>query len=465
MDRPLKARRGAVNGIRNRLLDATTQTDRTIFLGAVLLLSTFSAAMGYFLSQCYAVDVPSSLLLNPPEDCWLDWHVNIGRHCFSDYALVVDAGTRPNPWDVLQIPAHQASGMIYPAAGMIPHLLFGLPAKWLGMPRLGLICYLLALTIAVVSPAAWASRGARGLERVVVFVALCAAAIPAWSVIDRGNSVGFVVPIALAFLVALRQQRWGFVAIMVVLAALVKPQFAVLVVALFAARHWRLGGLTIAGVVLSNLAAYLLWPRDFPGTIMQSVRNVLHGGGPFQWLLGQQNVSFGKALLIVPDTVKLYQSGGKIPDGFLAVPRSLIGYVVLLGVVLALLVLGRRIPPIMVGIVLLATAALFPPLTIFYYLAFVLPVAALVVRDPNGPPGTGIFDQLSTDGGRRRAVGIWVSIATALTMARIALPGPIGQAAIPGHSGTRAVVATTVFLAPFLWLTRGLAYRPVGSQL
>ena len=49
--------------------------------------------------------------------------------------------------------------MVYPAAGIMPHLLFGLPAEWLGAPRLGLIGYLLALTIAVVSPAVSAAGG------------------------------------------------------------------------------------------------------------------------------------------------------------------------------------------------------------------------------------------------------------------------------------------------------------------
>src|SRR5580693_5170918 len=101
------------------------------------------------------------------------------------------------------------------------------------------------------------------------------AAVPAWMVIDRGNSLGVVVPIALVFLVALCRRRWGLVAIMVVLAALVKPQFAVLAVALFAARQWRLGGIAVAGVAISNIAAFALWPRDFPQTITQSIRGVL----------------------------------------------------------------------------------------------------------------------------------------------------------------------------------------------
>jgi hypothetical protein len=478
MNRPLEVLRGAVTAIRERLLAVTCQSERTVMLGTILLASAVSAATGYVLTQCYSVDMLSSLMFKP-EDCWLDWGTNIGRHCFSDYAMVVGAGMRPNPWEPYPMftpGMNQPLQMDYPAAAMMPHLLFGLPAQWLGAPRLGLIGYLLALTIAVLSPAVWAARGARGLERVVVFVALGAAAIPAWAVIDRGNSAGFVVPIALVFLVGLCRRRWGLVTIMVIVAALVKPQFAVLAVALFATRQWRLGGLAVVGVGLSNLAAYLLWPRDFPETITQSIHNLFSISSPFQGLVDPRNVSFGRALLLIPDIVKFNQTGGKLPDGFLAGPRSLIGYAVLVLVIVAVLALGRRIPPVMVGIVVLATAALFPSWTAYYYLVFVLPVAALVVRDPDGAPGVGIFDQLATHGDRRRAVGICVSLAAALSIAQIALPivpvhVPIfGQLGVMGVVGTRTVVFTTVALTPILWLVAcaviivSYARRPAHSR-
>jgi hypothetical protein len=109
----------------------------------------------------------------------------------------------------------------------------------------------------------------------------------------------------------------------------------------------------------------------------------------------------------------------------------------------------------MVGIVLLAAATLFPPQTNHYYLVFVLPIAALVVRDPDGPPGSGIFDRLATVGGRRRAVGICVSLAAALSIAQIAagppLPSPIlGQ--LGEVVGTRFIAVTTMGWAPILWL-------------
>jgi hypothetical protein len=145
----------------------------------------------------------------------------------------------------------------------------------------------------------------------VVFVACGIAAIPAWMAIDRGNSVGLVVPIALVFLVALCRRRWGLVTVMVVLAALVKPQFAVLAVALFAARKWRCGGIAVAGAGICNVAAHLLWPRDFPETITQSIHNTF-GYRTFQALVINFNVSFGKGLFSVPDGIKARDAGGTV---------------------------------------------------------------------------------------------------------------------------------------------------------
>jgi len=286
---------------------------------------------------------------------------------------------------------------------------------------------------------------------VVIFVALGAAAVPAWMVIDRGNSTGFVVPIALVFLIALCRRRWGLVTIMVVLAALVKPQFAVLAVALFAARQWRWGGVALAGIAVSHFAAYFAWPRAFPETIETSIHNFGSINDSNPMLFDIRNVSFGKALLFIPDSVKASQTGGTLPDGFLMGPRLMIGYVVLLVVVASVLVLGRRMPAVMVGVLLLVTATLAPPQTLFYYLVCVLPVAALVARDPDGPPGAGLFDRFAKHGDRRRVVGICLSVASAFTIAQFALPGPIANIEIKGI-GIRTLTATTTFVTPVFWL-------------
>ncbi len=449
----------ALSRVREPFAAIAGQSERTVLLGTILLASVLSAVMTYILTQYFSIGAMSSLILIP-EDCWLDWGTSVGRHCFSDYPWQMSMALRPNPWQPYPIflpPEYRPFPNPYPAAAMVPHVMFGLFGKWLGAARAGLFAYLVALAIAVLSPAIWAARGARGLERVVVFVACGMAAIPAWYVVDRGNSAGFVVPVALVFLVALGRRRWALVAVMVVLIALLKPQFVVLAVVLFAVRKWRLGGIAVVAAVVGNLAAYLLWPRDFPGTIIQSVRNTL-GYGNFPMRVSNENVSFAKALLMIPDAIKAQQAGGKIPEGFLAGPRSLVGYGVLVLVIVAVLALGRRIPPVMAGILLLTTASLFPAVSNRYYLVLALPIAAVLVRDPNVTPGSGIFDGFRSLGDRRHALGIWLSLVTALTIAQIPLPTPPVQAEIAGQMGavgivgTRPVVITTVLFTPLLWL-------------
>ncbi|WP_158220783.1 glycosyltransferase family 87 protein [Mycobacterium lehmannii] len=381
--------------------------------------------------------------------------------------MVVEVALQPNPW------TYEASmpwGEYEPlrlggaAAAMLPHLLFGLPAHLVNAPLFGLIGYLLALTLAVFSPALWAARGSRGLERVVVFVALGAAAIPVWAVIDRGNSAGFVVPAALIYLIALRRERWHLAAIMVVVAALVKPWFLVLAFALFAARRWRIGTLAIAGAAVSNFAAYLLWPRAFPSSIPQAFDNLSHISSSFQDAVSLRNVSLGRAIFFVPDAYVFLTTGGEMPDGFLMGPRSLFGWAVLLVVVVAVVVLGRRIPPVMAGIVLLATVAFFPTGVYYYYLVLVLPIAALIVRDPKASAESGIFDSLAVRDRPRRVVGTALALATALSIAQFAIPGIVVDAPIFGQLGARGVVGSTpiayvtsVIFVPFLWLSAIIA--------
>ncbi|MBW0012065.1 glycosyltransferase family 87 protein [Mycobacterium sp.] len=457
MNRPLEAFAAAVSAIRGRLSVVAGQSERTLLLGVILLVSIFSVFRGFVLARYFSLDVLSTLVLSVPEDCLIDWPMKVGRHCFSDYSLVVGYGMRPDPWDLFPLPNSKLAHNNYSAAGMLPHMLFGSLGNLLHAPRLGLLGYLLALTAACLSPAVWAARGARGLERFAVFMALGVAAIPLWTAIDRGNSVGFMVPIALVFLVALCRRRWRLAAIMVVLAALVKPQVVLLAVALFAARQWRLGGLAVGGAALTNLAAYLVWPSHFPTTILQSIHEALGFGssGSSASSADVFNMSFTEGLLMIPDDIKAGETGGKIPAGFMAGPRSLLGYVVLVLVVVCIVALGRRIQPVMVGTVLLATASLFPALVPAYYLVFALPVAALVARNPDGPPGSGIFDRPATVGGRRRAVGLLVSLAAALTIAQIV---PIGPPLWNQAMGTGAIVphligvVTSVRMAPVLWL-------------
>ncbi len=432
---------------------------RTLMVGTVLVLSAVSWVLIHVLAHYGSVHAVESLIYGA-KDCRHLWKPIVGHHCFSDYSWSVSHGTRANPWENW-FKLYQYDINDYPAAALLPQLFFALVAGWLNTPALGTLAYVLALLIAVLSPAAWAARGAFGLERVVIFLACGVLAIPAWAAIDRGNSIALMAPLGLLFLVALCRGRWGVVAIAVVLAALVKPQFAILAVAMFAARQWRIGGIAVVAAVMANISAYLLWPRDFPHTITQSIRNILsHGSLLMGTYVDHWNVSFGKSVLEAPEYVAVRIAGADVHDGFFTA-RSAVGYGVVVVVVVCLLVLGRRIPPVMAGIVLLATTSLFPPFTYSYYLVFAIPIAALVVRAPDGPAGWGIFDGPEASGRDHRVVGFCVSVAAALSLALLPLPmSPSSVGLVP----TTAQLASLVWLATCATIIVSYTRRPVRGR-
>jgi hypothetical protein len=424
------------------------QSERTLILGAILLLSSASAVLVFVLGEYFGAD-PSSSLIFLPDDCYPSMHPIAGQHCFSDYGWSIHHGMRANPWD--SAPLHWRDVNDYTAAALLPPMIFAVISSWLHAPAAGLIAYLIAMAAAVLYPAFWAARGARGLERVVVFVACGVAAIPGWAAIDRGNAIGFLVPIGLVFLVALCRQRWGVVAIAVILAALLKPQFILLALVFFGARRWREGSSAVAGAVLANVAAYGFWPKEFPAAMIMSVTNALgHGaridGNPDG---AQLDVSFRHGILAIPEYFATGTVDGRLAAEVLARPWSMVGYAVLIAVALSILILGRRIPPVLAGVALLSAVSLFPTVTYRYYLVFAIPIVALVVRDPDGAPGRGIFDRPGAIGGRRRAVFLLIAAAAAVGVAQVPIP-------LPADYG-RGLVPTSALLAPLLWLIACMA--------
>lgn len=444
--------------IRARVLAIIAIPERTLMLGAILIVSSVSVATAFVLIQYLQIDALTSLLVSPPEDCLVSGAPPLGRHCFSDYLMPVELGLRPNPWEPYPVvmPGFDGRPFMnnYPPAAMLPQLVFGLLGYAVGSPAFGMFCYVAALTAAVLAPAAWAANGTAGLERIVVFVACGVAAIPAWAAVDRANSIGFFAPIGLVFLLALTRQRWGLVAVMVILAALLKPQLIVLVVALFALRKWRAALASLGGVVLAELFCYLLWPRDFPQTITQSIQGVLSTGNTAH-IFSNANVALGNPLIAIPHAISSILKGGT-PDAFPALVHSATSYGLLLTISALLVIFGRRFPPVMIGIVLLATASLFPAVSNRYYLVFAIPIAAVVARAPDDKHGVGLFEQMQNLGTYRRGAAITVTIAAALTIAQVAIPGPSFAVPQPGVNGTiigyTDIVISTAHLTSLLWL-------------
>ncbi len=112
-------------------------------------------------------------------------------------------------------------------------------------------------------------------------------------------------------------------------------------------------------------------------------------------------------------------------------------------------------PPVMVGIVLLATC-LLPADVAFYCLVFRLANRCTGSPRPQQPPGAGIFDQLAAHGTPPR-LSASAYLAVALSIVSVAVPEPSHSALTRSMAEAKGVVGTilvftTVTWAPFLWL-------------
>jgi hypothetical protein len=417
-----------------------------VVVGLSLLLILSAIVASYFgmdaIASLFYVTVDTHCLGDDPT-----WS-GVGAHCFGDYYQVVSFAFHPNPWDV---------GSNYPPSGMLPQAGFGFVGWLLDSPRIGLVLYLATCAAALMVPAFWATRGQSPTARLAAAGLLGVVSIPAISVLDRGNAVALVVPAILAYLVSLRRGNYTAVMIAVVIAALVKPQFVILLVALLAARKWRQALIGAGLIVLTNLIPYLFWPKEFPATLVQSVINALRFGRSNTLATDYPpNVSFGKGIYEFDHVVR--SIFGLNENQWLASSGGVIGMAVAAGAILLIWIVGRSVPAIVGGIVLAACASMFPGTTYSYYLVFALAVAAVAIRDPLHQDGRvlrGSFDAPGSNRASAFAFGA-LALATALSLTRVLIPVTT-TVELDGQLRRDDILLTLAAIVPLAWMVAIIA--------
>ena len=371
----------------------------------------------------------------------------VGNHCFGDYYQVVDFARLANPW----VP-YQSN---YSPSGMLPNMLFGWIGDVAGNPRAGLLAFLGLLAVSLAIPALWASKGKVLSLRIFAVAAFGLLTIPALGGLDRGNNAPLAVPALLWFLVALRRGRLTQVAVAIGLATLIRPQFVILIAVLLALRKWRLSLAAFTAIGVSNLLAFLVWPGQFPRTLVDFFNSVARFGRQYSMADSYPpNVSFGRGLYEIDSVVRRI-FGGTGADPWTAHFGGYIGVLVAAAFVVFVIVLGRRLPPLIGAIIVVACASMFLGATWSYNLAFCLPVAAVLLRDPpdltpDPHRWSGALDRQPATRTQGWAMGL-ISLAVAASLMRLVLPQTLHVALIgsPTHDD---ILATTASLAPVLWL-------------
>lgn len=448
--------RGRLTGSGRRAAEAIrgAYSPSALFFAAVIVLDIALLFMAMAIGQ-YLGKSPVTSLTQAPADafaCTPDTE-GIGNHCFGDYAVVQKLSLFADPWA-----RHMGVSFNYTAGAILPSLPFTAIGALFGSVRLGLFLYLAALLVALAVPAWWASRNKPLSIRIVVIAAFGFLSVPALMVLDRGNSIGFLAPVLLAYFVGLARGNDRTVVIALVLATLIKPQFIILGIILIAGRRWKLGFIALGSVIAANIAAYLFWPTHFPATIIQSIKNLfMYGGGVSLFEQFPPNVSYASGLHQLELALRQFLGRGTSStwaDG----NENLIGAVMMLLVAAWVVVLGKRMPLHIGGMLLVISASMLSGLTWSYYLVFVLPIAAMLLRNPvDVRPETGRWRGIVDDHTRITSfhgfAAIMLVIAAALTTSRVMFATP---AIAPPWAGD-GIVRTATEILPVFWAIASIA--------
>ena len=403
-------------------------TGSRTFLAVAAVLGIVSLVGSWIGSHYLTVRVSEVLSAEPLELCKYPGDEGIGTHCFLDY---YEGEFAPN----------------YPPASKWIFQPFVAIEKVTGSALTALYFWLIASALALLTPLWWATRRQPALRwpLLVLGVASSAFAGP----LDRGNSVAFVVPFLLLFAVGTLRSVPAMAITGIVGAAVIKPQYAVLLIVPFVLGRWREVGRSVLGIGVIQGVGFALGESGFVDEAGQFVRASLNRSADYA-IFDSSNVSFSQTLHDVARLIQGWLGWETQLTDFEYAHRNAIVLVVLLVSTAVARVAARQSRNDLVVIIGLVVASLCVGTTYYYYQCFVLVVAAIIIRDPRVAEGSrGILDaanQTSTS-------TALLTVAAASTMFNL----PIDSSYFGWYTNEMGVVieATSVsrsFTVP-LWIT------------
>jgi hypothetical protein len=188
--------------------------------------------------------------------------IGFGVHTFGDFLLgaVIASANDPFSRDLAQL--HQAPPLAIYFIRAFTHFLPYAAA---------LAAFSICSAAAMLVPA---MRGWTTMYRpaaLIIAVTLTAMTAPFVMVLDRGNTIGFLVPALLLFATAWRERKWNLMSAAIIFASLLKLYPIVLVVVLLSERRFREAAVTILAVI----ALSLLLIETFPGSFQENLGGMI----------------------------------------------------------------------------------------------------------------------------------------------------------------------------------------------
>jgi len=302
----------------------------------------------------------------------------IGKHCFSDFYSVVEIKHFSEPW---------SRGSTYPPLPILVSKLF----SNLGSQnsRIGLLSYLITGLLALIIPVIHLQklqliRKSKNVLGVGVTI-ICAS--PALMAVDRGNNILFLFPVIYFIYFFSCQGKYGRVSVLILVAALIKPQMLVLFIVPVINRMLRPVLLACAGYLIINFSLFLLFPGNYFQNITTWVQN-LSGYQTYPGMPSLGNYSFANAVGLIFGFAKVVVTSASVGEVFrpgltsTSVSVLSFGYFI---VITTILVWRRAVLDPKIQLLIASSLSILVPGTSFgYYLIFLLiPLFFLEIASDN----------------------------------------------------------------------------------
>jgi hypothetical protein len=404
---------------------------------AVLLPIQGISLLYWWIAGSYlGLDVYSSRSF-PAADGWCEAaSEGLGSHCWGDYYYVIFlVFSQPNPW------LEYANA--YPAAALIPFMVTHLLGSITGFAQAGLLIYLGSMTL-LIGWGVWSGTKGISLEsRIILFAAITFFSPPLIHALDRGNNVGFIIPLLVWFFAALisRSPNQGVLAI--VLLTVIKPHFAVLLFLYMIRGELKTFAKgALLGGTIHVLAFLIVAGSRFPVNIYdwlsrfisyQDYTSVANG-----W---PQNISFAQGLYSFATLVpSQFKNESFLQD--LQGLQGLIGPLVLLSILCLITAYRHVLTDVQVGILLTSLVAMTSSTSWYYYAVFSIPaLLALTQMSKNATSSTLRAKKDENSASKKINFTLWMVLV--LTLIQL----PMYQLA-----SDKSIIVTTANLVGGFWI-------------
>ena len=304
----------------------------------------------------------------PGGDGWCDpASQGLGSHCWGDYYYVIFlVFGQPEPW--LDYPNP------YPAASLLPFIFAQVLGSLTGISHAGLIIYLGSMTL-LIGWAVWIGTKTLAVEtRLVLFSTLTFLSPPLIHALDRGNSVGFIIPLLVWLYRSLRNNSENQALLAIVLLTVVKPHFAALLFLFIVRGQLETVMKGILFGFLAHVPAFLIIAGDrFPVNIFDWLVRL---GGYQNYTLVEtgwpQNISFSQGLYsfatLIPGVLQ--------PDSYLNFiedNQTILGPIILILTLLMITLFRENLTDVQITIILSSLVAMTSNTSWYYYAVFAIP--------------------------------------------------------------------------------------------